>query len=571
MKAFVRRYLFTTDHKMIGRQFLWTGLSLLALGGTLAMVIRWQWGFPGAPVPLIGGALFGGKGAVTPSAYASLFTLHGLVMIFFAITPILIGALGNFLIPLQIGARDMAFPRLNAWSYWVYAASVGVLLASLFAPLGTASAGWTSYPPLSAGIGAPGIGQTLVLIALLLNGASSTMGAINYITTVLRERAPGMSLMRMPLTTWGLWLTAMLNLVFVPVLAAAMFLLLLDRCFGTQFFVAGAAAHAGGGDPILYQHLFWIFGHPEVYILILPAWGIIGDVISFFSRKPAHWYRGTVYSLVAVTLLSGTVYAHHMFVAGIRPMLGKAFMATTMSISLPAEILALNWINTMWRGSIRLTAPMLFALGTVFVFGVGGLTGLYLAAVATDIYLHDTLWVVGHFHLIMASATFLASFCGIYFWYPKMFGRKMNETLGRWHAVLSTVLLFLVFGGMLMAGYAGQPRRLFDPYQYDFVKPLLGLDRVTSLLAFALAASQLLFVYNFIVSLFRGEKAGDNPWEVGTLEWTCPSPPPVHNFDTVPTVVRGPHAFAARELTPATGRDWAGQAEVLPDGVEVLG
>ena len=569
--GFVRKYLFTVDHKMIGRQYLWTGLTALALGGALAMLIRWQWGYPGQPVPLLGRAIFGGTGAVTPAAYASIFTLHGVIMIFFAITPILIGAFGNFLIPLQIGARDMAFPRLNAASYWTYLASLLVLLSSFFTPLGTASAGWTAYPPLSTGIAAPGIGQTLVMVALLLNGASATMGAINYITTVLRERAPGMTWFRLPLTTWGLWLTAVLNLLFVPVLAAATFLLLLDRVAGTQFFLAGAAAGGASGDPILYQHLFWMFGHPEVYILILPAWGMAGDIISFFSRKPAYWYRGTVYALIAVSTLSGMVYAHHMFVAGIRPMIGKAFMATSLIISLPAEVLALNWIWTLWRGSIRLTSPMLCAMGMVFVFCVGGLTGLYLGTLATDLYLHDTMWVVGHFHLIMAAATFLGSFAAIYFWYPKMFGRKMNETLGKIHALASTVLLFLVFGGQLIAGYSGQPRRLYDPYQYAFVRPLLELNRWTSVLAFVLAAVQLLFVYNFITSLWRGEPAGDNPWEVGTLEWTTPSPPPEHNFDEIPTVVRGPHGFAARELTAATGRDWAGQTEVLPAGVEVRG
>jgi cytochrome c oxidase subunit 1 len=569
--SFTRKYLFTIDHKMIGRQYLWTGLAALALGGTLAMLIRWQWGYPGAPVPLIGQALFGGDGAVTPAAYASLFTTHGLVMIFFAITPILIGAFGNFLIPLQIGARDMAFPRLNAWSYWTYLVSLLVMLASFLVPLGTASAGWTSYPPLSTSISAPGVGQTLVLLALLINGASSTMGAINYVTTVLRERAPGMTWFRLPLTTWGLWLTAVLNLLFVPVLAAATFLLLLDRVVGTQFFVAGAAVGSASGDPVLYQHLFWIFGHPEVYILILPAWGILGDVISFFARKPAHWYRGSVLSMIAVTALSGTVYAHHMFVAGIQPLIGKAFMATSLLISLPAEVLALNWIWTMWKGAIRLTSPMVCALGTVFVFCVGGLTGLYLGTIATDLYLHDTMWVVGHFHLIMAAATFLASFAAIYFWYPKIFGRKMDETLGKLHGFLSTVLLFLVFGGQLIAGYSGQPRRLYDPYQYAFVKPLLELNRWTSVLAFALGAVQLLFVYNFIASLWRGEPAGENPWQVGTLEWTVASPPPEHNFEEVPTVVRGPHAFAARELSAAIGRDWASQSEALPAGVEVQG
>lgn len=569
MSGLAMRAFASTDHKVIGKRYLWTGMVSLAFGGLLAMLIRWQWAYPHAPVPLIGRPLFGADGAITPSAYASIFTTHGLVMIFWAITPLLIGAFGNFLLPLQIGARDLSFPRLNAASYWVFLASLGVLVASFLVPLGTASAGWTSYPPLAAGIGAPGVGQTLVLFALLLNGVSTAMGAINFITTVLRERAPGMHWFRLPLTVWGLFLTSVLNLLFVPVVTAATVLLLMDRCLGTQFFIAGAAAVQGGGDPILYQHLFWIFAHPEVYILILPAWGIIGDVISFFSRKPAHWYRGTVYALIGITVLSGSVYAHHMFVAGIRPLIGKAFMLTTLTISLPSQVLALNWIFTLWRGAIRLTTPMLFALGTVFVFSVGGLTGVYLGALATDLYLHDTMWVVGHFHLIMAAATFLAFFCGLYFWFPKLYGRQLDERLGKIHFACSLVLLSLVFGGQLLAGYAGQPRRLFDPYQYAFLSRLLELNRWTSALAFALAVSQGVFVWNLWVTLRGAAKSRENPWEVGTLEWTrCASPPAPDNFETLPIVVRGPHVFSATVLTTELGRDFLGQAEPLPAGVD---
>lgn len=563
------RALVSSDHKDLGRKYLWTGLAALALGGALAMLIRWQWAYPYVPVPLVGRPLFGGTGAITPAAYASIFTTHGLVMIFWAMTPILIGAFGNFLIPLLIGARQMAFRRLNAAAYWVFLCSLVVVLASFLVPLGTASAGWTSYPPLAAGIAAPGLGQTLVLFALLLNGAATVMGAICFIATVLRERAPGMHWFRLPLTVWGIFLTAVLNLLFVPMLAAATALLLMDRCLGTQFFIAGAAAVHGGGDPILYQHLFWIFAHPEVYILILPAWGIIGDVISFFSRKPAHWYRGTVYALLGITALSGTVYAHHMFVAGIRPLVGKAFMLTTLTISLPSQVLAFNWLFTLWRGSIRLTTPMLFALGTVFVFSVGGLTGLYLGGLSTDLYLHDSMWVVGHFHLIMAAATFLGAFCGLYFWFPKMFGRQLDETLGKIHFACSAVLLTAVFGGQLLAGYAGQPRRLFDPYQYEYLQRLLPLNRWTSLLAFALALSQGVFVWNLWRTLRSKVPARENPWEVGTLEWTLTeSPPAPGNFAQVPTVLRGPHTFSATVLGTELGRDYLGQAEPLPAGVQ---
>jgi len=369
----------------------------------------------------------------------------------------------------------------------------------------------------------------------------------------------------MPLTVWGLWLTAILNVLFVPVLGAAALLLTLDRVFGTQFFIAGAAGVKGGGDPILFQHLFWIFGHPEVYILILPAWGFISDVIPFFARKPAYWYKGSVLAMSLITVLSAVVYGHHMFLTGMNPLLGKGFMTLTLIISIPAEVLFLNWLHTLWKGSNRFPSPMLFALGTVFVFGLGGLTGLYLGTIATDLYLHDTMFVVGHFHLTMAAAAFLGSFCAIYFWFPKMFGRKMNEGLAKAHFWTSAIFITLVFCGQLIAGYAGQQRRLYDPYQYTFLQHLLTLNQWTSFFAFALGLSQFLFVINFFRSLFTGEKAEANPWEVGTLEWTlCPSPPAHYNYFPIPTVLRGPHEFANPEVKKLLGRDWIGQAEVLP-------
>jgi cytochrome c oxidase subunit 1 len=373
-----------------------------------------------------------------------------------------------------------------------------------------------------------------------------------------------MGYMRIPLTVWGLWLTAILNVLFVPVLGSATLLLLLDRLFGTQFFIAGAAAVKGGGDPIVFQHLFWIFGHPEVYILILPAWGIIGDLLPFFSRKPANWYRGSVYSMCAVTILSAAVYGHHMFITGMNPLLGHGFMLLTLIISVPAEVLFLNWLRTMWQGSIRLTVPMLFALSMVFVFGLGGLTGLYLGAVAPDIYLHDTMFVVGHFHLTMAAASLLASFAGIYFWFPKMFGRNMDERLGKIHFWMSAVLITLVFSGQLLAGYAGQHRRLYDPYQYGFLKHLHPLNRWTSYAAFLLLLGQVAFVVNFFKSVFAGSKAEANPWQVGTLEWFTSSPPPHHNYDVIPTVLRGPHELGNPEVRAKLGRDFIGQAEELP-------
>jgi cytochrome c oxidase subunit 1 len=547
--------VFSRDHKVIARQFLWLGLVFLLVGGLLAAVMRWNLAYPGRPLPILG--------PVTPASYTTLFTLHGTIMIFFAVTPILIGAFGNFLIPLQIGARDMSFPTLNMLSFWTQlVASIGVVAAWLVP--GSAKAGWTGYPPLSTNLGTPGLGQTLWTISLIVAGASTTMGAVNYITTVIRERAPGMTFFRLPLTVWGLWLTAILNALFVPVLGAAMLLLLLDRVAGTRFFVAGALV-PGGGDPLLYQHLFWIFGHPEVYILILPAWGIVSDFLSFFARKPAYAYRVTALSMSTVTLLSALVYGHHMFVASMSPLLGKAFMVLTLLISAPALMLGLNWLHTLWKGAIRLTVPMLFALGVVFVFGVGGFTGLYLADIPQDVYLHDTFFVVGHFHLIMAAAVFFASFAGIYFWFPKMFGRMMSSALGKWHFWLTFVPLVVIFLGMLVIGNAGMSRRLYNPSEFETFRPLRKWNVALTHTFWIVLVAQLLFIWNFLSSLVRGPRAIDNPWQVGTLEWTHAASPPAHdNFAEIPTVRHGPHEFAHPQLADPDHKDWVGQAEKLP-------
>jgi cytochrome c oxidase subunit 1 len=566
-KSFWLRYVFSIDHKYIAKQFLFTGLAFLLLGGTLAMMIRWQWAYPwGAKVPVLGDLVLKNTGGViTPPAYASIFTMHGLIMIFWAITPILIGAFGNLTIPLLIGARDMAFPKLNMYSYWMFFISSIFVVLSFTSQLGAHAAGWTTYPPLSTNVGSPGWGTTYMAVAIFTTGVSTIMGGINYIVTVIRFRAPGMTWMRMPLTIWGLWLTAILNVLFVPVLGSAALLLALDRLAGTKFFVAGAAVGTSGGDPMLFQHLFWIFGHPEVYILILPVWGFVCDLLSFFSRKPAFWYKGSVFAMCAVTVLSAVVYGHHMYQTGMAPLLGLGFEILTLTISVPAVMLFVNWLNTIWKGSLRLQTPMLFALGVVFVFGAGGLTGLLLGTISTDIYLHDTMYVVGHFHLTMAAASFLGSFAALYFWFPKMFGRMMNENLGKVHFWGSVVFITLVFGGQLLAGYSGQHRRLYDPFQYEYISHLKMLNRYTSFFAFALAATQAAFVINFFYSIFAGKKASQNPWEIPTLEWTHASSPPVyHNFDEIPVVVRGPHEFANPEVKKKLKRDYIDQVEELP-------
>jgi cytochrome c oxidase subunit 1 len=560
--TFLSKYVFSFDHKVIAKQFLWYGIAFLGIGGMMALLIRWTLAFPGEPFPVIGAILFPATGGVVPpDTYAMLFTLHGTIMIFFAITPILIGAFGNYCIPLMIGARDMVFPTLNMLSFWLAVLSAVLLLASLFTPLGGAAGGWTSYPTLSTLIGSAGVGQTLWCLSLFVLGVSSTMGAVNYIATIITLRAPGMGYFDMPLTVWGLWLTAILNAIFLPVLGAGLLLLTFDRVFGTTFFLAGAAATSGSGDPVLFQHVFWIFGHPEVYILILPAWGIVSDLLSFFARKPAFGAKSTALSMTSITILSTLVYGHHMYSTQMSPLLTQSFMMLTMTISIPSAVFFANWLGTLWKGSLRFDTPMLFSLGVVFVFGLGGLTGLYLATVTTDLYLHDTYFVVGHFHYTMAASVLLGGFAGTYFWFPKMFGRMMNERLGKIHFWISMVGLNGIFMGMMVIGHAGMHRRIYNPFVYEFLQNLKPLNMFITISALTMGAGQIVFVYNFIHSMYKGPIASQNPWEVGTLEWTIPSPAPHYNFKDIPVVRCGPHEFGNPNLT--NGTDFQYQTEEL--------
>ena len=561
--TFLSKYVFSFDHKVIARQFLWYGIFFLGVGGIMALMIRWTLAFPGVPFPVVGTWLFPETGGVVPpDTYAMLFTMHGTIMIFYAITPILIGAFGNFCIPLMVGCRDMVFPLLNMLSFWMAVLSGLVLMSSLFTPLGAAAAGWTSYPTLSTLIGSPGTGQTLWTLAIFILGISSTMGAINYITTVVVLRAPGMGYFDMPLTVWGLWLTAILNAIFLPVLGAGCLLLIFDRVFGTQFFLAGAAATSGSGDPVMFQHVFWIFGHPEVYILILPAWGIVSDLLSFFARKPAFGAKATALAMTSITILSTLVYGHHMFTTQMSPLLTQTFMTLTMTISIPSAIFFTNWLGTIWKGSIRFDSPMLFALGVVFVFGLGGLTGLYLGTVTTDLYLHDTYFVVGHFHYTMAASVLLGGFAGIYFWFPKMFGKTMDETLAKIHFWTTMVGLNVVFMGMMIVGYAGMHRRLYNPFIYEFLQRLVPMNTWITYGAILMGVAQFFFLWNLFHTLFcKKEKAGDNPWRVGTLEWTIPSPAPHYNFREIPVVKCGPHELGNPNL--ASGRDFQYQTEEI--------
>lgn len=560
--TFLSKYVFSYDHKVIGKQFLWYGIFFLLVGGLMALMIRWTLAYPGQAFPVIGSFLFPETGgAVPPDTYAMLFTMHGTIMIFYAITPILIGAFGNFCIPLMLGARDMAFPLLNMLSFHIAAFSGVLLLGSLFTPLGAAAGGWTSYPTLSTLIGSPGVGQTLWSLAIFVLGVSSTMGAVNYITTIITLRAPGMGYFDMPLTIWGLGLTAVLNAIFLPVLGAGVMLLIFDRVFGTTFFLAGAAATTGTGDPVLFQHVFWIFGHPEVYILILPAWGIVSDLLSFFARKPAFGAKATALAMTSVTVLSTLVYGHHMFTTQMSPLLTQTFMTLTMTISIPSAIFFANWLGTIWKGSIRFHSPMLFSLGVVFVFGLGGLTGLYLGTVTTDLYLHDTYFVVGHFHYTMAASVLLGGFAATYFWMPKMFGTLMNEFWAKVHFWITMMGLNGVFFAMMLVGYGGMHRRIYNPFIYEFTQKLIPLNTFATWSAIVMGFAQIIFVINFVHAVFfKKEKASDNPWEVGTLEWTIPSPAPHFNFKDIPVVKCGPHELGNPNIK---GKDFQYQTEEL--------
>jgi cytochrome c oxidase subunit 1 len=554
------RVFFDRDHKSVAKLHLWLGLAFLWVGGVMAMNMRWQLAYPHRVTPFLPFLYFRTGGVIGPAEYTSLFTLHGTVMIFFAVTPIVIGWLGNQVIPLAIGARATAFPTIGLAAWWLALLGGCLLLFGMYVPFGGPAAGWTSYPPLSSRLGAPGSAQSFMCAALICSAIGTVFTAINYLTTIIRRRAPGLTFARLPLVVWGLFLTSILNVLFAPVLAAGTLLLWSDRSVGTTFFTAGNLVSRATGDPIVYQHLFWIFGHPEVYILILPIWGVVGDLLSVFARKPAYGYRSTVFAMIGVTVLSGLVYGHHLFTTGLSPMLAQAFMSLTLLVSVPSAVFFLNWLGTLWLGSIRFRAPMVYALCVLVVFAIGGLTGMFLGTVTTDVYLHDTFFVVGHFHFVMAAAILFGAFAALTYWFPKTFGRLMNERVARWHAVLTLVLMIVTFGGMLVVGAGGMMRRLYDPSTYAYLRPHLPLNRGISHAAFALFAVQFLFIGNFLWSLFRGEKAPANPWDAATLEFTIASPPPRENFDAIPVVQRGPHEYAHPDAR--AGRDYLAQDEV---------
>jgi cytochrome c oxidase subunit 1 len=545
--GFVRTYIFSTDHKMIARQFLFLGLFMMIIGGLLALVVRWQLAWPETPVPGLGGILRETGGILEPSTYNMAFTMHATLMIFFVIMPILAGAFGNFCIPLMVGARDMAFPFLNMLSVWTTILAGGVMLAGFFVPGGHAAAGWTSYAPLSAVPQYTGTdwGQNLWCISLFIMGIGSMMGSINYITTIINMRAPGMTLFRMPLVVWSLFITAILLLLALPVLTSGVAMLLFDRTLGTSWFLP-----AGGGEPLLWQHLFWYFGHPEVYILILPAMGIASEILPVFSRKPIFGYHAMAFSMIAIAFLSWIVYGHHMFVSGMSPALGMAFTVTTMIIAVPSAIKTFNWLGTLWGGRIQFTVPMLNALAFVSMFVIGGLSGIFMASTPVDIYIQDTYFIVAHIHYVVFGGSIFGAFAAIYFWFPKMFGRMMNTTLGHLHFWPTFIFFNVTFFPMHIIGVGGQMRRIYNPLQYEFLQHQQHWNVIITVGAIALGVSQIFFVINFFWSLFAGKTASANPWNSTTLEWTAPSPPPHLNWgDTIPTVYRGPYEYSSPEST----------------------
>lgn len=496
--------------RAVAKAFLVAGLVFLFLGGELALLMRWQLAMPGWQVPLFGKLLWPGSGgAMTPDGYAVLFTLHGTTMIFFALTPIVLNAATVGILPRLVGADRLAFPALSRASLAAFLTSGAVLVASVFTPLGPASSGWTAYAPLSTDVGAPQVGQSLWAVALLLNGLSSLLNAVNVVATVVARPAPSPAWMKLPHAAWGLFLASTLQVLFLPVLSVGLVLLLSDRHLGTSHLIAAAA---GGGNPLLWQHLFWTFGHPEVYILILPVWGLVSDLLARFSGKPAFGSNRTILAFCGVTVLSALVYGHHLFTVGLSPLYVESFMTLTLLVSVPSAVFFLNWLGTLWKGSIRLAAPMLFALGVVLVFALGGLTGLHLGAVGTDVYLHDSAFVVGHFHLTMAASVLLGAYAGIYWWFPIATGRRLSETLARWHFGITVPAAIFVFGGMLLLGYGGMMRRLYDPNVYDFLRPMWKWNRAISHAAWALGFAQVIFVVNVVRSLRRGAPAGEDPW-----------------------------------------------------------
>lgn len=570
-QSFVSKYVFSMDHKIIAKQFLITGMIWAILGGLMSVLFRLQLGYPDQTFPwledILGNWARGGK--ITPENYYALVTMHGTVLVFFVLTGGLSGTFANFLIPLQVGARDMASPMMNMLSYWFFFAGSIVMLSSLFVQTGPFSGGWTAYPPLSAlGDASPGskVGMDLWITAMAMFVVSSLLGGLNYVSTVLNLRTKGMTMTRLPLTIWALFFTAVLGILSFPVLLSGFILLLFDRHGGTSFYLSDiyiAATNQAlpneGGSAILYQHLFWFLGHPEVYIILLPAMGMASEILSVNSRKPIFGYMAMVGSLFAITILAFLVWAHHMFVTGLNPFLGSVFVLLTLLIAVPSAIKVFNWLTTIWKANIKFTPGMLFALGFVSLFISGGLTGIFLGNSTLDIHLHDTYFVIAHFHIVMGVSAFFGMFAGIYHWFPKMYGRYMNNTLAFIHFWVTLAGAYLIFWPMHYEGLAGMPRRYLDYSNWASFNQFGDLNKFISTVAIIVFAIQLLFVFNFFYSIFKGRKVvTQNPWGSTTLEWTAPIHPGHGNWDgEIPEVHRWAYDYSK------DGRDFIPQTEPI--------
>jgi cytochrome c oxidase subunit 1 len=557
-QGFIRKYIFSLDHKVIGLQYYFLALTAVFVGMFLSLLMRIHLIWPTAQFPLLG--------EIKPETYLSLLTMHGTIMVFFVLTTAPQGGFGNYFLPIQIGAPDMAFPVLNMLSFWTTFVGFIILIAAFFVAGGAPLHGWTGYTPLSAlSNSGPGeqLGADLWITSIAVFCLASLMGALNFITTTLDLRAKGMTLMRMPLTVWSWFVTAILGLLAFGVLLSAGILLLLDRNLGTSFYVPlvvvnGQVMGHKGGSPLLWQHLFWFFGHPEVYIAILPGMGVASQLLSTFSRKPIFGYRAMVYAIMAIGLLGFMVWGHHMFMSGMSPYSAFAFSIMTMSIGVPSAIKTFNWLGTLWGGKIRLQSPMLFAIGFVSLFVSGGLSGPFLAQPVLDIPLHDTYFVVGHFHLIMGVAAIFGIFGATYYWFPKMFGRMMNESLARVHFVITLIGTYAIFMPMHYLGMAGQTRRYSQFTEVAYQTKLIPLQTFMTYAAFITIAAQLIFLFNLFWSMWKGPKAPDNPWEATTLEWTTATPPPHDNFGGhTPVVNHGPYEYGV----PGASKDYIMQTD----------
>ncbi|HJX95109.1 MAG TPA: cbb3-type cytochrome c oxidase subunit I [Candidatus Acidoferrum sp.] len=556
--SWIRKYVFSLDHKVIGIQYFFLALTAVFVGMFLSLLMRIHLIWPAAALPLLG--------EIKPETYLTLLTMHGTIMVFFVLTTAPQGGFGNYFLPIQIGAPDMAFPVLNMLSFWVTALAFFVMIAAFFVVGGAPLHGWTGYPPLSAlpsaGPG-EGLGADLWVISIALFCLGALMSALNFITTTLDMRARGMTLMRMPLTCWAWFITAILGLLAFGVLLSAGILLLLDRNAGTSFFVPlvtinGQLTGHKGGSPLLWQHLFWFFGHPEVYIAILPAMGLCSQLLSVFSRKPIFGYKAMVYAMLSIGFLGFMVWGHHMFMSGMSPYTAFAFSVMTMAIGVPSAIKTFNWLGTIWRGRIRFTSPMLFALGFVSLFISGGISGPFLAQPVLDIQLHDTYFVVGHFHLIMGVASIFGIFAATYYWFPKMFGRMMSESMAHWHFFITLIGTYAIFMPMHYLGMAAHLRRYSQLTELKYLHGLVPLQEFMTYAAFITIAGQFIFLFNLFWSMKFGQKASDNPWEATTLEWTTATPPPHDNFGGhIPVVYNGPYEYSV----PGAPRDFIMQTD----------